>query len=140
MSDRPVIVRRTLPVEPEAAFDAWLEPAELRSWMAPVSDVEVDARVGGRFRIVMARDDADGGPIEHTGEYRELDRPRRLVFTWISEYTDGESVVTVELAPDPAGTQLVLTHGGLPAEARDGHAEGWGHFLDAYAATVRETA
>lgn len=140
MSDQAVIVQRTLPVEPEVAFDAWLDPAELRTWLAPVSDVDVDARVGGHFRIVMARDEADGGPIEHTGEYRELDRPRRLVFTWVSQYTDGESVVTVDLEPDPVGTRLVLTHEGLPPESREGHAEGWGSFLDTYARSVREHA
>jgi uncharacterized protein YndB with AHSA1/START domain len=132
----PVVVQRILPVDPDRAFDAWLEPSELRTWMAPVSDVEVDARVGGGFRIVMDRDEAHGGPIEHGGEYRELDRPRRLVFTWISPYTDGESVVTVDLAPDPGGTRLVLTHEGLPPESRDGHAEGWGSFLDAYAGST----
>src|SRR3954469_17050162 len=82
-TDAPVIVQRVLPVTPDQAFDAWLEPAELRDWMGPLTDVEVDARVGGRFRIVMGRDDADGGPIEHTGEYRELDRPNRIVFTWV---------------------------------------------------------
>jgi uncharacterized protein YndB with AHSA1/START domain len=140
MSDA-VIVQRTLPVGPDRAFDAWLEPSELRSWMAPVSDVEVDARVGGRFRIVMARAEAEGGPIEHTGEYRELDRPRRLVFTWVSPYTNGESVVTVDLQPEGSGTRVVLTHEGLPPESRDGHAEGWGTFLDAYIArTERATA
>jgi hypothetical protein len=42
--------------------------------------------------------------------------------------------VTVDLSPDPAGTRLVLTHEGLPADARDGHAEGWGQFLDRYVA------
>ena len=135
-TDTPVIVQRVLPVTPDQAFDAWLEPAQLRDWMGPLTDVQVDPKVGGRFRIVMGRDEADGGPIEHTGEYRELDRPNRLVFTWISQYTDRESVVTVDLSPDPAGTRLVLTHEGLPAQARDGHAEGWGQFLDHYVANA----
>jgi uncharacterized protein YndB with AHSA1/START domain len=58
------------------------------------------------------------------------------VFTWVSQYTDGESVVTVDLSPDPAGTRLVLTHEGLPPESRDGHAEGWGQFLDRYVASA----
>ena len=133
-TEAPVILQRVLPVTPDQAFDAWLEPSELREWMGPLTDLEVDARVGGRFRIVMSRDEADGGPIEHTGEYRVLDRPTRLVFTWISQYTDGESVVTVDLSPDPMGTRLVLTHEGLPPETRDGHAEGWGQFIEQYVA------
>jgi len=126
----PVVVERTVPVPAERAFDAWLREADLRVWMAPLGDVELDPRVGGRFRIVMQRDDRDGGPIEHVGEYRELDRPRRLVFTWISPYTDGESLVTVDLSPEGDETRVVLTHEGLPEPARDGHAGGWGGFLD----------
>lgn len=126
----PVTVERTVPVPPERAFDAWLREDDLRVWMAPLGDVELDPRVGGRFRIVMHRDDREGGPIEHVGEYRELDRPRRLVFTWISPYTDGESLVTVELSPLGEGTRIVLTHEGLPDAALDGHAGGWETFLD----------
>lgn len=125
-----VVVERNVPVPPGRAFDAWLRETDLRVWLAPLGEVELDARVGGRFRIVMQRDDRDGGPIEHVGQYRELDRPRRLVFTWNSPYTDGESLVTVELTPAGDGTRIVLTHEGLPAEARDGHADGWGGFLD----------
>jgi uncharacterized protein YndB with AHSA1/START domain len=70
------------------------------------------------------------------GEYRELDRPNRLVFTWVSQYTDGESVVTVDLSPDPAGTRLVLTHEELPSKSRDGHAERWSQFIDRYVASA----
>src|SRR6185312_6061090 len=54
--------------EVAAPFDVSLEPAQLRDWMGPLTDVQVDPKVGGRFRIVMGREDADGGPIEHTGE------------------------------------------------------------------------
>jgi uncharacterized protein YndB with AHSA1/START domain len=126
----PIVVERVVPVAPERAYDAWLEESELRIWMGPLTEVSVDPRVGGGFRIVMGRADAEGGPIEHTGEYRELDRPNRLVFTWVSVYTDGESVVTVDLAPVEGGTRIVLTHEGLPADARDGHREGWASFLE----------
>ena len=130
----PVVVERTVPVAPERAFDAWLLESDLRVWMAPLGEIELDPRVGGRFRIVMLREDREGGPIEHVGEYRELDRPRRLVFTWHSPYTDGESLVTVELMPTDDGTRIVLTHDGLPETAREGHAGGWGGFLDGLAA------
>ena len=135
----PVTVERTVPVPPERAFDAWLREDDLRVWMAPLGDVELDPRVGGRFRIVMHRDDREGGPIEHVGEYRELDRPRRLVFTWISPYTDGESLVTVELSPLGEGTRIVLTHEGLPDAALDGHAGGWETFLDRLGAVPTST-
>jgi uncharacterized protein YndB with AHSA1/START domain len=133
----PIVVERVVPVPPERAFDAWITESDLRVWMAPLTDVDLDVHVGGRFRIVMGRAEADGGPIEHTGEYRTIDRPHRLVFTWNSPYTQGESVITVDISPAGDGSRILLRHAGLPPETRDGHAGGWGTFLDAMASLTR---
>src|SRR5215467_6365660 len=90
MSDRPVVVvRRTIAAPRERVFDTWLDPALLARFMLP-GDVshataEVDARVGGRFRIVMNH---GRGGAEHWGEYLVIDPPKRLSFTWISASTD----------------------------------------------------
>lgn len=128
-SKNPVLrVVRRLPASPEEVFDAWIDVDSLREWMCPgtshVSAAEVDPRVGGRFRIVMSN---DAGDTEHSGEYRELCRPERLVFTWISTNTlDRETLVTVELRLIGQETELTLTHQRLPdAEARRKHEGGW---------------
>jgi uncharacterized protein YndB with AHSA1/START domain len=69
--------------------------------------------------------------LEHTGEYLEVDRPRRLVFTWRSPYTGPEpSMVTVDLRPDGGGTELTLRHERLPEEHVEPHRGGWGQILD----------
>lgn len=67
----------------EAIFDAWTQPASMAEWMTPVgtATAEVDLRVGGRFRLVMADEHLS---IEHTGEYLEIEPPHLLVFTWRS--------------------------------------------------------
>jgi uncharacterized protein YndB with AHSA1/START domain len=86
--------------------------------------VKLDVRVGGSFRIVM-RNETD--EVVHTGEYREIRPPERLVFTWQSSMTaNEETLVTVELFPRGEGTELVLTHERLPDElsARK-HDGGW---------------
>ena len=134
----PVLrVVRRLPASPEEVFDAWLDADSLREWMCPgtiqVSVVEVDPRVGGRFRIVM-------GSTEHTGEYRELRRPDRLAFTWISEHTlDRETLVTVELRAIGRETELTLTHEQLPDdEARLKHERGWTGIVEKLAAHLEE--
>src|SRR5690606_11690423 len=76
---------------------------------------EIDARVGGRFTIVDRRDDP--GDIEHVGEYLEIDRPRRLVFTFaVPQFDPTVTRVTVEIAPDGPGCILTLTHDDVPAE------------------------
>jgi uncharacterized protein YndB with AHSA1/START domain len=121
------IVRR-LPAAPEEVFDAWTDADSIRQWMCPgelrVTVAEVDARVGGRFRIVMSTEDRH---TEHTGEYLEMRRPERLVFTWRSRSThDRETVVTVTLRPVAGETELTLVHERLPDdESRGKHQGGW---------------
>lgn len=122
-----LVVRRVLPVPRERVFAAWLDPWLLARWMCPgdtrSATVELDPRVGGKFRIVMhhGRGDAD-----HSGEYLAIEPPTRLSFTWISVNTEFRpTVVTVELFERGTGTELVLTHRGLAPAKRDAHQKGW---------------
>jgi len=109
-------------------FDAWLDPDSLAQWMHPGttahSSATVDARVGGAFEVVMHY---PGEPLRHYGEYRTIERNRKLVFTWYSDATQHtETLVTVEFNVSSAGTDIVLTHERLPDdEAARSHTEGW---------------
>jgi uncharacterized protein YndB with AHSA1/START domain len=69
---------------------------------------------------------------EVSGTYLEVDRPRKLAFTWTGPLTNGvETLVTVELIPRGDETDVVLTHERLPTSAIvDGHTRGWGIILD----------
>ena len=120
-------ITRRLPGTPEQIFDAWTDPRQFRVWMAPggmvVSHATADLKVGGAYELVMR---GDSGEIPHHGVYREIDRPRRLVFTWQSPFTGPEpSVVTIELKPTFGGTDLTLTHEKLPADQVEAHQRGW---------------
>jgi uncharacterized protein YndB with AHSA1/START domain len=122
-----VVVRRTIAASTEEIFDAWLDPQAMAIWMRPGSilstKAKVDARVGGHYEIVMQ---SATETYPHTGVYRVIDRPRRLVFTWISRGTEQrESLVTVDFTARDAGTEVVVTHEQLPEAARPSHNEGW---------------
>src|SRR5689334_5508681 len=140
--DFRVVLERVLPAPPADVFDAWTDPAALRVFMCPTgidrtTVVEADARVGGRFRIIMHE-----GAVErvHTGEYRVVEPPSRLVFTWHSHATglDG-SLVTITLAPHPDGTRLVLVHEQLPSDDVAGrHRRGWSSIVDELAHHLKE--
>lgn len=126
-------VRREIAAPAERLFDAWLDTESLGSWMRPsvISETraENDPRVGGEFRIVMVRDETE---VVHQGTYREIERPRRLVFTWSSPQTEHrDSVVTVTFEPASDGSTLVAIHQvRLPDEqAQAGHTEGWTEIL-----------
>jgi uncharacterized protein YndB with AHSA1/START domain len=122
-----LVVRRVLPAARERVFAAWLDPVSLALWMRPgeTTDtvVEVDPRVGGKFRIVMQQGEKD---YEHRGEYLVIQPPSLLSFTWISAATDHQpTVVTVELLERGAHTELVLTHRRLPPDKLESHRMGW---------------
>jgi uncharacterized protein YndB with AHSA1/START domain len=122
-----VVVRRTIAASAEVLFDAFLDPYALSEWMRPgairSTVATVDARVGGRYEIVMQ---GESGAIPHSGEYRHIDRPKRLVFTWHSPHTGpNETLVTVDFVAVAKGTEVVVTHELLPEDARPSHSRGW---------------
>ena len=132
---KPVIVSvtKSFSMPAERVYDAWLDPDRVRKWfspgLGPMVRVHVDARVGGRFSFVQRRDEGD---VDHIGEYRELNRPHRLVFTWGIAPDPAESVVTIDIVSTADGCELTLTHE-IPAQWAD-YAErtkgGWTMLLD----------
>ena len=121
---------RTIPASPERVFEAWTTSEQMERWTCPDPtahvEVDIDLRVGGRYLIRM---EVEGGPFTAFGTYREIDPPRRLVYTWEWKQPHPmqvETVVTVEFHPVERGTEIRLTHEGFPASSdRDGHETGW---------------
>lgn len=107
-----VRVSRLVSTTPERIFDALVDPEKARTLLfagrnGAISS-EIDARVGGRFRIVRER---DGDHVEYSGEYLEIARPYRLVFSlFVEKYAQRDDRVIVELAPVVTQSLLVLTH------------------------------
>jgi len=127
LASAAVVVRRTIAASAEDLFDAWLDPEALAQWMRPgtiqSTVARVEPRVGGSYEITMQ---AASGPIVHKGVYRAIDRPRRLVFTWITAFTENqETLVTVDFIRLGQRTEVVVTHEQLPESARPSHHKGW---------------
>ena len=103
----------------DRVYDAWLNPAQSRSWMAAslktiglagdIQRVEIDARVGGKFFFSDLR---DGEEARHWGTYLQLDRPRRIVFTWIVDASEegDPSKVTLTIDPEADGCVAAIVH------------------------------
>src|SRR5471030_2972213 len=130
VQQRPSLsIRRQYAAPPEKVWKALITPAALKLWMGPgdghVPIAEVDARVGGSFRIVMVK--ADGEENDVRGVYREVNPAKKLVYTWAWKSTpERESLVTVELRAVGGGTELTLRHEQFfDAAARDRHQHGW---------------
>lgn len=126
-------VERTFNAPAQAVFDAWTSPDVLRRWWPAGSDwetpvAEVDARVGGRLRLVMRS--PDGEEFGGRGEYVEIRPPERLAFTWTwdgHEGHEGAQLVEVEFNErDDGTTTVVLINRGLrDEESKRSHREGW---------------
>jgi len=130
--DRTLKLERLIPGKPEAVFDAWTKPERLVEWWGPEGftcpEHALDVRVGGAWRTVMRS--PDGGNHICSGIYREIERPRRLAFTWAWDQEDGsrghETVVTVEFSARDGGTLVCLTQATFAdTQHRDNHEKGW---------------
>jgi uncharacterized protein YndB with AHSA1/START domain len=105
-------VTRQFSATAERVFDAFLDPARAGKFMFATATgtmvrVAIDARVGGRYAFVDRR---DGEDVEHVGEYLEIQRPRRLVFTLqVPKYSQESSVIAIEITPRDSGCELLLT-------------------------------
>ena len=104
------------------------------AWITPVA--EVDLRVGGRYRISM-EDPESGKKYTAGGEYSEVSRPNRLVYSWQWEQEDGElghaSTVAVDFrGEEGANDRGARTPGFESLESRDSHGHGWEGVLEAF--------
>ena len=134
-----VEVRRTFAAPPEQVFDAWTKPEMMAKWLCRVPtgpEVKVqivELRPGGRLQLEAL--EPTGVVWRLRSEYREVERPKRLVFTWKWEGHDekGESLVTVEFhrLGNSNFTEVILRHEGLPnAKECADHRQGWTECLE----------
>jgi uncharacterized protein YndB with AHSA1/START domain len=127
---------RVLPAPRSRVFRACVEPADLSQWWGPqgftTPEIDLDLRVGGGYRFGMQPPD---GEIFHlSGEFREIEPPARLVYTFRWEEPDPddrETLVTVTLQDRDDSTEVALVHSGFATEARRAlHVDGWTDCLD----------
>jgi uncharacterized protein YndB with AHSA1/START domain len=100
---------------------------------------ELEPRPGGVYRVTM------GNGVRASGEFLEVDPPRRLVFSWGWDHdisvAPGSTRVEVTFTEEDGGTRVVLRHSGLPdAEQGSHHRAGWEVYLGrlSLASTGRE--
>ena len=134
-----VRIARHFQASAKCVFDAWFDSHTAGQWLfaTPAGQmlrVEINARIGGGFVFVERR---NGEDIEHIGEYLEIERPRRLVFTFVvSKYSSVYTRVTIEIEPSRAGCELTLVHEGVLAEYEKLTQSGWKVILEALSANL----
>jgi uncharacterized protein YndB with AHSA1/START domain len=127
---REVRIERTFRASAEEVFDAWTSPEVMRRWFHVEPDwstpvAEVDLRIGGRVRIVMRR--PDGTEASAEGVYTVIDRPRRLVMTWIFDSEPAnEQLLELSFSESAGATTVRLVNTDISTDARrDSQDRGW---------------
>jgi uncharacterized protein YndB with AHSA1/START domain len=127
-------MKRRLNATPAEVYRAWTEAELLARWFGPenvtAQSAEIDARVGGRYRIVLLG--TDGELHQVSGTYREVVENERLVFDWAWISTpERVSRVTVTFKPDGDVTILTLLHEQFfDTDAATRHTRGWTGSMD----------
>ena len=124
MSTEPnvvVTVTQRFDAPAEQVFDAWLDPDQVREWMAvsgsmnDLRRVHIEPRLGGSFAFVDVR---EGEKVEHVGNYLEIERPHRLAFTWRVKPEEETSTVSIDIVAQESGCEATLKHELAPEWAK----------------------
>jgi uncharacterized protein YndB with AHSA1/START domain len=114
---------------PETVWELLVDEREATRWMGQVASF--DLRPGGSYRVEVIPGNTA------SGEFVEIDPPRKLVYTWGWEsgvggaVPPGSSTVEFELEASDTGTLLHFRHTGLPSsDAAASHGHGWDHYLE----------
>ncbi|HTC54715.1 MAG TPA: SRPBCC family protein [Steroidobacteraceae bacterium] len=128
-----VVVSHSFAASAERVFDAFLDLNIARRFLFATATGEmitaqIDARVGGQFTFIERRPDM--GEVRHVGEYLEIDRPRRLVFSFgVPQFDPRMTTVSIQIRPSGAGCELTLTNEGVPPDYVARNHEGWSRIL-----------
>src|SRR5215472_11320936 len=129
-----IVQEITIKASAERIFEALTNPDQRVKWWGSegrfqTTHMESDLRPGGRW--VMRGIGMGGRPFSVVGEYRSIERPRLLVFTWLPDWQGDatESLVRFDLEEANGVTTVRLTHSGLVSEtSRESH-KGWPQIL-----------
>lgn len=122
---------RTLPGPPAVVFRWFSDKERLRQWWGPhgftIPWLEFEARPGNEYRIEMKP--PDGTPFYLRGQFRTIEPPARLAYTFVWEDpdpNDTETIVELTFHDRRRSTEVVLTQGPFCTEPRRAlHRGGW---------------
>ena len=131
-------IRRRLAYAPESVFAAFAKAELISRWLTPSPEIKLtvlkfDFREGGSYRFAYHVPEAP--TVIVAGSYTVITPPSRIVFSWVIEPPDEhggiESEVSVAIAPDGSGSELVIRHEKLGrTDAIERHAAGWRGAID----------
>lgn len=123
-SDTAILITRKFDAPKHLVYRVWTTPELVERWWhanrGKVTSVEIDLRVGGRWRWVMVT--PSGFECAFHGEYREIVPNERLVSTEVFEGApDAGALNTLTLKEEDGQTTLTILAQHTSRENRDAH-------------------
>ncbi|MFZ4735091.1 MAG: SRPBCC family protein [Bradymonadia bacterium] len=132
MNENALELKRVFRTSPERLYAVFARAEEWSRWfgLGKGAEVDLDARVGGRWQATMEAPDGSRSTV--AGVFHEVTPNTRLIFTWQWGGAGSKAqLVTVSVAPADDGAELTLLHEALPSpDSRRMHHEGWVAALD----------
>ncbi len=122
-----IVLEIAIQAPAERVFDALVVPEQRVAWWGvegrfQTTHMESDLRPGGAW--LMRGTAGEGQPFAIRGEYRIVERPRALEFTWNRE-GEQQTFVRFDLEERDGATTVRLKHWGFTDEAARGQYQGW---------------
>lgn len=144
-SDLEIVTTRAFDAPIDLVFDVLTKPEHVNHWFAPFDHTmtvcAIDLRVGGKYHLAFVTD--DGTECSFRGTYLEIERPTRVVDTWLFEgWPDAEAVETVELRESDGVTTVRMSLAFADQAGRahmtrtDGQEDSWDNMEDYLASLV----
>jgi uncharacterized protein YndB with AHSA1/START domain len=129
ISKNSVFIETTIHASIEKVWEAWTEPSVIMKWFGSDPEGEVlkaslNVRSGGSFEVTFK----DSDLTEHTcsGIYNEIEKFKRLTFTWHWESEPGiESFIVVLLTEEGRSTKMQFEHMNLKSGSKHNYVKGW---------------
>lgn len=145
--DDTIVQETSIRASAARIFAALTHPDKLLHWWSAeglfrIMEAECDLRVGGKWRMRVAGSCGPGQSDSIVyGEYRTIEPPSLLIFTWNREHEDHpETLVRWDLDEKNGVTRVRVTHSGLVTEALKARNSGWPMIVELLAAYMAQPA
>lgn len=130
-NEQPLVIERVLQARVEKVWKALTDKDEMKQWYFDLSEFKPE--VGFEFQFYGQG--KEGESYLHLCKITEVEKNKKLTYSWRYDGYEGISYVTFELFPEGDATRLKLTHAGLesfppnPAFAKENFLEGWTYLI-----------
>jgi uncharacterized protein YndB with AHSA1/START domain len=126
---KPVVSEVTINAPASKVWDALTKPDEIKQWFMAADDFK--PQVGSKFHMLGRKDDEE---FHIECKITELEKNKKLAYTWTYDEYPLDTLVTIELTGDKDTTKVKLVHTGWKATenekvSRENHQQGWNHFV-----------